>query len=820
MPLHGLAQPPELHLAHLLGPRLPVADAGDEPSAVASPLALRLARGLGAPLDDAQPVLRPAPAGMQELIVAVNVNGMARGDSNAYLTASKAFLLPLSVLEKVVRIPAGVPRTQVDGEMLVFVGEIPGAEVAFDERALELRLLFPPALFARQSFRYRNDVHAEVTPSREVSALLTYSVGAASIRGAGTQWNFTGEADVAYRGWLLRNQYMRFESDERSTSLRGLTQLVKDDPARLTRFIAGDFFTAPTELTGGAILGGLSYSRSFDLDPYFVRQPAAAFSGVAELPSDVSLFVGNNRIYQQHVAPGPFDIGNVSYITGQRDVRIVVRDATGRERTVLFPFYFSDQGLAAGLQDFSYQLGALRENAATRSADFHDAAFSASHRVGVADSVTAGFHAEGTRELANAGPSLVLRSDALGVASLAFLASRDRVRASAGHAFAAQYTYQSGRFAGVAGIRLASRDFAFLRTSTAPRLALRDDFVSVSYGEQRPGTVSLSHRRVRNADEPGSRDSSLSYSVSLDRQWSLHATYRRTSGLGAGSGVDIGVQYLPREDLVSSASYRSTDAGARTVAFDFGNVIPEGEGLGYHVAVERSTGAATLRTISPALDYRMRQGELQLYGTSVSTPTGESTVVNALWGGSIAYVAGHLGMSRPMDDAFAVVQIEPPLAGVRVRLNSQSFGRTDAAGRIFLPRLVSYVENHVSLEDKDIPIAYALAARTQVIVPQPHTGYLALFEVRKVSAVSGTLRYRRAGRSLALDSVVFTVRIGGKPVEVATGSGGEFYFENATPGDYPAEVDIDGHACRFTLSIPAGEDPVVNVPDVQTCDIP
>ena len=62
--------------------------------------------------------------------------------------------------------------------------------------------------------------------------------------------------------------------------------------------------------------------------------------------------------------------------------------------------------------------------------------------------------------------------------------------------------------------------------------------------------------------------------------------------------------------------------------------------------------------------------------------------------------------------------------------------------------------------------------------------------------------------------------VGGKPVEVATGSGGEFYFENATPGDYPAEVDIDGHACRFTLSIPAGEDPVVNVPDVQTCDIP
>jgi len=183
-------------------------------------------------------------------------------------------------------------------------------------------------------------------------------------------------------------------------------------------------------------------------------------------------------------------------------------------------------------------------------------------------------------------------------------------------------------------------------------------------------------------------------------------------------------------------------------------------------------------------------------------------------------VGGRVGTTRPTEDSFAVVQIQPPIAGVRVTLNGQLFGRTDEKGQIFLPRLVSYLENRIAIEDKDIPIEYGIARKSHTLVPQPHAGYRVVFDVAKVTAASGSLRYRRGGRSLPLEFAVFTLEAGGRRIEFPTGSGGDFYLENLPAGDYPAEVRIEARTCRFTLSIPARDEPFITLPDVQACDLP
>ena len=66
------------------------------------------------------------------------------------------------------------------------------------------------------------------------------------------------------------------------------------------------------------------------------------------------------------------------------------------------------------------------------------------------------------------------------------------------------------------------------------------------------------------------------------------------------------------------------------------------------------------------------------------------------------------GLSRPIEDSFAVARIEPPIPNVRVYLNQQESGRTDSRGRVFLPRVVSYVENNVGIDDRDVPIEHAI----------------------------------------------------------------------------------------------------------------
>ena len=94
------------------------------------------------------------------------------------------------------------------------------------------------------------------------------------------------------------------------------------------------------------------------------------------------MYVGGNRIYRQAVAPGPVEVGNLSYLLGQRDMRVVVRDAFGRERQLDLPFYFGARALAPGLQDFSYSVGAVREHVGVPGDEYGAGAFSAAHRIG------------------------------------------------------------------------------------------------------------------------------------------------------------------------------------------------------------------------------------------------------------------------------------------------------------------------------------------------------------------------------------------------------------------------------------------------------
>ena len=57
--------------------------------------------------------------------------------------------------------------------------------------------------------------------------------------------------------------------------------------------------------------------------------------------------------------------------------------------------------------------------------------------------------------------------------------------------------------------------------------------------------------------------------------------------------------------------------------------------------------------------------------------------------GGIVYVGGRVGFSRPVTDSFGLVRVDR-LEGVRVSLNNQEIGRTDASGEVFLPNLGSY----------------------------------------------------------------------------------------------------------------------------------
>lgn len=780
-------------------------------AAAATPLAAKPEARQSSPSADAVP-----------LIATVRVNEQDKGEHTLYLVGRDEFLVPRAALSGWARMPADLPIVTMEGEAHVSLRSLPLARVRFDEMALELRIDFPPEAFAPQFFAYQESRRPPPTLTDDFSGVLNYQLGHGGSTGGGaSSLSATLEASVHWREWLLRGQSFHVRTEERGSSVRGMTALTRDDPFGLTRLTLGDFTTGLTDLGGGVVLGGISFGRALDLNPYLVKQPTATFRTMVELPSQVDLYVGDARIYRQAVGPGPVELGNLSYLTGRRDVRVVVRDAFGREQELSFPFYFADRGLAPGLQEYSYGLGAIRGSIGSDSADYGALALAGAHRVGVNDWLTAGFQAEATRELASGGPSFVLRSDTLGILSLSALASRDRKSSRSGAAGSVIYSFQRGPFAAFLSARRSTRPFVSLASREGSGPPLEEQSASLSYSVTRLGTLSASWRDSHPRNEQATRSATLGYSVPIGRDWLFQATWRHNTGALSGREFFASVHYVASRDYTTFASIRD-DGRTRSGSVQIGNLAPTGEGVGYRVAADvTTTPEGTTRVVSPELTYRSRYATVQANATSLSGAGAAGTgLYSVSVSGALAYVGGIVGLSRSIDDSFAVARIEPPAEGVRVYLNQQEMGRTDGSGTLFLPRLVSWVENHVAIDERDVPIDRSIEEKSRGLVPYARSGSVLAFKAPLLRSLSGSLKLWRDGMLVPLEFVLVSVLVQGKMVEMPTGREGDFYIENLPPGDYPASVEVQGRTCRFTLSIPHSDEANFRLPEATICNVP
>ena len=171
-------------------------------------------------------------------------------------------------------------------------------------------------------------------------------------------------------------------------------------------------------------IGGIQYATNFRTQPYLTSSPLRAATGIATAPSTVEVFVNNVLQSRRQVAPGPFNIDNIPSSTGVGDVRVVIRDASGREQILSQSFYQSPGLLRNGQHDFSYELGQIRRNFGRESNDYGDSLLSATHRYGFTDEFTAGFHAESSENTQLAGGGVVVAIGGFGAVNFDLAASQ------------------------------------------------------------------------------------------------------------------------------------------------------------------------------------------------------------------------------------------------------------------------------------------------------------------------------------------------------------------------------------------------------------
>jgi len=681
------------------------------------------------------------------------------------------------------------PVKSAEGVSLRALG--PWITYNFDEATLSLSITAVPQLLAPTELRVTDVRPADIVYSRDNSTYLNYS----ATTGGGHTALF-GETGTSVRGNLLFNSFSRPAG---GPFVRLLTNFSMDDRSRLQRRTLGDAFTISESLGSSVLLGGVTVARSYSIDPYFVRYPPFNFRGMATTPAHVDVYINGIRVAQQDVPPGPFDLRNLPVSGGSGNAVFVIRDAFGREERFSDSFYYSTAVLARGLSEYSYSAGALRKQFGAASFDYGAPAVSAFHRYGVTDSLTAGGHAEATRQRWSGGPSLSLRTRA-GDFQVASSYSDDH--GNKGDAEELSYRFTASRF-GVSGdVRRFSRRFSNLSLRASDDRSLLETNIAATLSALHASwTLQWTSSDVR--DQLNRDRINLYVSFPLSNRLSAYVSggsarmgSERKPELFAGLSVYLGS---------TGANLTFTKTGSHTEAgVDVQRNLPIGTGYGYRL---QSTSAEGNQAGSAVLQYQTGFGryEMQIDPYHVS----HSPTISA--SGGAVYQKGTFELTRAVQDSYALVRV-PGVENVRVYSSNILIGRTDGNGDLLVPNLLAYYGNRLRIEDRDIPMSYEVKQVEKTIAPPYRGGAFVEFPVKRIQTVTGTVVIRTGTEETVPSFGQLTLTANADSFVSPLGRGGEFYFENITAGKYQALVELAaGGSCTFTMTLSERAEPAVKL---------
>lgn len=754
----------------------------------------------------------------QPVIVELTLNRVKRGAYPIVLRAGGDFLLRGVDLGTMgVTLPSGSAST-IDDEEYFSLRDLGATAVRFDEASLALYADLPAERLPKQGIDFLGQKSPAMIPPSEHSVFFNYRLlnSGNDVNGA-ESWLLGGELGVRINELLFRTEAAHNRYENERETIRYGSSITYDNRENLQRLVVGDFVASSGLLGKTLSFGGISFSKSYTIDPYFIYQPMAGFVGTVNAPSEVEVYLDGMRLRSDTLAPGEFELKNLNYYGGRRDLEMVIRDTFGREQRFAYPYYFSGQNLRQGLHDYSYNAGWVRNGVGTANDEYGDWAVSAYHRYGLSDVLTFGVRGEAEAARFNLGPIAVIRLNRWGVVSGAV--SRSGSERDTGWAASAGYLYQAKEFHLQGAWRRYSPGYetvASLETEDRPE---QEVAVSTGYGVPGFGRLGLGYRHLSQYQGSDQKVFSLSYSRTFYRAWNLMAAVTKTATSEESStGFYINLSYHPGHSVNTTLSHQQNEDGYSDI-FQISNTTPVGEGLGYRITADRSMTDVSERVhFSPSVQYNGRYGIVSAALHSESQ-TGAGTTTGYQWGvsGGIGYVADSVNFARPITDSFAVIEVGD-IEGVRVYHSSQEIGRTDKEGRVFLPNLGSYRVNRIAVDDSDIPINYTIGARELNVSPPLRSGSLIHFDVKRFQAVSGYLRVKLGSDWVPVEYATLRVDADGIRKRFPTGRDGEFYLEDLAPARYRARFEYRGVHCDFELAVPASEEMIIELGELNVCE--
>jgi outer membrane usher protein len=622
-------------------------------------------------------------------------------------------------------------------------------------------------------------------------AYLNYDVFAGRDQDGPTHASALVETGVFGRWGSGSSTSLVRHNGEQNHGVRLDTTWTYDQPERMASIRLGDGISGVSSWGRSVRFGGVQWATNFATQPGFVTFPLPTLSGIATAPSAVEYYVNDTLRLQRNVPSGPFAIQDLPLVTGQGDVRMVVRDLLGREQVITQPFYASEQILAAGLRDFSYEAGFVRQNYGLASNDYGRPAIAATERRGLSDHFTGEVHVEALRDQQTVGVGGSLLAGSAGVLSAAVAGSRNID--GKGGLVEIGFQHQSRHLSYGAHTEWTSARFAQLgyRAPDRPPRQSTSAFLSLGFG--RSGSLGLSYTRQDLRDQQDVELVGLSYNRALDSLGYLTVSALRffTGDTSPLFTFTFTVPLGARDSVSLNGQSHGGSAGGNV---QYQRNLPAGTGVGYRLQAGLSPRDPDVADIG-------LQNDVGTYTLGFAQSQGERAY-QASGRGGLAFLDGRLFASRHLDDSFAVVQV-PGFAHVRIYADNQEVAVTDHDGYALVPRLRPYQKNPVRIEQADLPLDADIQGLELIAVPYFHSGLALTFPVSRSSGAILVLRLQDGSVLPAGAEVV----VDGNATPFPVGLYGEVYLTGLR-GTNKLRASWAGQSCDLELVVPEFSEPL------------
>lgn len=723
----------------------------------------------------------------QRALLPVKVNETDRGEVFAYIDGDDILIAREFLQELQIPLDAASVRTIEDGTFVSLRSLAPKITFKFDPAEVVLAITADPSLLGTRVLSL-NRVAAAEDRGGDPSIFLNYAVSGQRLSTPGVFTEIGANRDHRF-------VYSGLSRSATGDIVRGLSYFNYEWPERLRRLTVGDSFAGSNLLGGTVLMGGVTLSRQFSLQPYLIRTPTLDVTGAATTPSTVEVYVNGQLTNRLQVEPGVFTLRDLPATGGLGNTRLVIRDAFGRETVQQSSFYYTNVALRRGLSDYIFSVGKIR-NDLSKSFEYEEMAGLAQYRKGITDTLTVGGRGEVSEEVVSGGPSVTLATR-FGDIDTQVAASRSN--GETGTAGSLAYRFTTPRYSfGFSTVQRSSQ-YATLSLASGEDRPVRDSalFVATNIGRLNLG---LTGTRTDLRDGQQFETYALQANAPISRWGNLFTSF------GASS---VGGDFEPEVIVgltVGLSGYSTVNVQFQRAQGENGARAEIRKPLGYNngYGFSLSTDTITDQRFG-TLQYQTSFGR---YEISADPTNAENATYNLA--GGVVFLGGTTRASRPIEEGFALARVGVP--GVQIFASNQPIGRTNSAGDLLVGNLLAHYNNELRISDKDIPIDYEITGTKVIVVPPTHGGVIANFPVRRLRSYTGTMSFMIVGQPYkpALGEVVVN-RPGAKATVLPLGRSGEFYVEDLDPGSYNARLRIGKVQCEFSLVLPQTNDALTDL---------